>query len=204
LSIKNIILGQPFDLELILKRHNLKIKEVLFSASDLDITISRIVHEILENIKDFEKVAIVGVRTRGVHIGKRIHDKIEKIKNIEIPFGTVDISLYRDDFFNQLPDPDIAPSEINFNVEEYNIILVDDVLFSGRSARAAIDVIIDYGRPLSIKLAILIDRGHRELPIQPDFVGKVVETKKDTDLIAIYLKESDGEDKIALAERNPI
>jgi len=184
-----------------LKRKDLKVKNVLFSGKDIDKPLNRIVHEIIEKVDDIEKIAIVGIRTRGVYLAERIVKKIKEFENVDVPFGTLDITLYRDDFFKSLEAPAVGSSELGFKMEEYQVILVDDVLFTGRTIRAAFDALMDYGRPLSIKLAILIDRGHRELPIQPDFVGKVVQTDKDDEAVAVFLKEIDDKDKIVLVEK---
>lgn len=180
-----------------MKRKDITVKKVLVDSQEMTKIIDRLVYEMIENFCKLENVAIVGIRTRGVTLAERIVGKIEAIEGIKLATGTIDIALYRDDFFKGLPSPKIGPSKLNFNPEEYNIILVDDVLFTGRTVRAAIDAIMGYGRPKTIKFVSLIDRGHRELPIKPDLVGKVIETKRD-DAIAVYFKETDGEDKVVL------
>jgi pyrimidine operon attenuation protein/uracil phosphoribosyltransferase len=179
------------------RRENLKEKKVLLNALEMEKVINRLVFEIIEKLGNKENVAIVGIRTRGVFLAKRIWQKIKEEENVELNKGTIDIALYRDDFFQGLSSPQIGPSELNFNVENANILLVDDVLYSGRTVRAGIDAILDYGRPKTIKFVTLIDRGGRELPIQPDFIGKKVEVGDD-EVVAVFFKEIDKEDKVVL------
>lgn len=183
-----------------MKRKGLKIKDILLNEADIENTINRMVYEMIERIGQRKNVAIVGIRTRGVFIAERIVKKIKEIEHVDVAHGTIDIALYRDDFFKGLSSPEVGPSNLSFNPDNYHIVLVDDVLYTGRTVRAAIDAVMDYGRPASIMYAALIDRGHRELPIQPDFVGKVVQTKKE-DAVAVFLKEVDGEDKVVLGEK---
>jgi len=180
-----------------LKRQNLVIKKVLLNSDEMGKVIDRMVYEMIENLSHLEKVAIVGIRTRGVILAERIVKKIEEKEKVKLATGTIDIALYRDDFFKGLSSPKIGPSTLNFDPEEYHIVLVDDVMFTGRTVRAAIEAVMDYGRPKSIKFVSLIDRGHRELPIQPDVVGKVIATKRD-DAVAVFFSETDGEDKVVL------
>lgn len=180
-----------------MKRQNLEIKKVLLNSDEMGKVIDRMVYEMIETLSHLEKVAIVGIRTRGVILAERIVKKIEEKENVKIATGTIDIALYRDDFFKGLSSPKIGPSTLNFDPEEYHIILVDDVMFTGRTVRAAIEAVMDYGRPKSIKFVSLIDRGHRELPIQPDVVGKIITTKRD-DAVAVFFSETDGEDKVVL------
>lgn len=180
-----------------MKRQNLIIKKVLLNADEMGKVIDRMVYEMIETLSHLEKVAIVGIRTRGVILADRIVKKIEEKENIKLATGNIDIALYRDDFFKGLPSPKTGPSKLNFDPEEYHIVLVDDVMFTGRTVRAAIEAVMDYGRPKSIKFVSLIDRGHRELPIQPDVVGKVITTKRE-DAVAVFFDETDGEDKVIL------
>ena len=180
-----------------MKRKNLKIKKVLIDSQEMMKIIDRMVYEMIENLSKIENVAIVGIRTRGVTLAERIVKRIEEIENVKLATGTIDIALYRDDFFKGLSSPKVGPSKLNFDPEDHNIVLVDDVMFTGRTVRAAIDAIMDYGRPRTIKFVSLIDRGHRELPIQPDFVGKTIETNRE-DAVAVFFKETDGEDKVVL------
>ncbi len=139
----------------------------------------RMAGEIAERNGGVDAVALVGVRRGGVPLAQRLASFLKETEGRDVPVGSVDITLYRDDAASALPDPRIGRSEIDFVVERYSIVLVDDVLFTGRTTRAAIDAIMDYGRPKAIQLAALIDRGHRELPIQPDYAGKVIETARD-------------------------
>lgn len=180
-----------------MKREDLKVKKVLLNAEEMGKVIDRMVYEMIENLSHLENVAIVGIRTRGVILAERIVKKIEEKEKIKLATGTIDIALYRDDFFKGLSSPKIGPSSLNFDPEEYHIVLVDDVMFTGRTVRAAIEAVMDYGRPRSIKFISLIDRGHRELPVQPDIVGKVVETGRD-EAVAVFFSETDGVDKVVL------
>lgn len=183
-----------------MKRKGLKVTKVVMNAEEMEKTLNRMVHEIIERVGPKPHVAIVGIRTRGVHIAERILDKIEQAEKVKVASGTIDIALYRDDFFKGLASPEVGPSNLNFDVDGANIVLVDDVLYTGRTVRAAIDALMDYGRPASIMYAALVDRGHRELPIQPDFVGKTLQTTRD-EAVAVFLKEVDDEDKVVVGER---
>ncbi|HSA32908.1 MAG TPA: bifunctional pyr operon transcriptional regulator/uracil phosphoribosyltransferase PyrR [bacterium] len=183
-----------------MKRKGLKVTKVVMNAEEMEKTLNRMVHEIIERVGAKPHVAIVGIRTRGVHIAERILDKIERAEKVKVASGTIDIALYRDDFFKGLASPEVGPSNLNFDVDGANIVLVDDVLYTGRTVRAAIDALMDYGRPASIMYAALVDRGHRELPIQPDFIGKTVQTTRD-EAVAVLLKEVDDEDKVVVGER---
>ncbi len=183
-----------------MKRKGLKITKVIMSAAEMEKTLNRMTHEIIERVSAKKNVAIVGIRTRGVPIAERIIKKIAEIEKVTVSSGTIDIALYRDDFFKSLASPEVGPSNLNFDVDNANIVLVDDVAYTGRTVRAAIDALMDYGRPASIMYAVLIDRGHRELPIQPDFVGKTVQTTEN-EAVAVYLSEIDGEDKVVIGEK---
>lgn len=162
-------------------------------------SITRISHEILEKNRGAQKLAIVGIRTRGEFLAQRIVKQIGEIEKTQIPMGVVDITLYRDDIAHSAEQPLVRGTELPFNVDKYAIILVDDVLFTGRTVRAAIDAIIDFGRPVSVQLAVLCDRGHRELPIRADYVGKSLPTARNQD-IEVCLVERDGEDAVYLHE----
>lgn len=170
-----------------------KIKETLLNAMAFARTISRLAHEIIEENQGSENLAIVGMRTRGEFLAKRLAKKIEEIEGTEIPVGVLDVTLYRDDFRTVLKQPEILVTDLPFLIDRKNIILVDDVLFTGRTVRAALDALMDYGRPSRIQLVILIDRGHRELPIKADFVGKKVRTLLNEE-VRVKLKEFDKED----------
>lgn len=178
-------------------------EKLLLNSKELDRKISRIVHEILENNNDAIDIGVVGIKTGGEYLGKRIVKKLNSIEKKEIPFGTLDITLYRDDLRNNLSLPVLKETDISFNVENTSIILVDDVLFTGRTIRAAIDAIMDFGRPSNIKLAVLIDRGLRELPIQADYIGLNIETIP-TQKIKVFLKEKDGKEKVVLMDHDGI
>ena len=165
-------------------------------------SVIRISHEILERNKGAKNLAIVGIRTRGEHLATRILEKIKEVENIEIPMGVVDITLYRDDIAHSAEQPVVRGTELPFNVDKTTIVLVDDVLFTGRTIRAALDAIIDFGRPRAVQLAVLCDRGHRELPIRADYVGKSLPTARE-EIVEVVLTESDGgEDGVFI--RKPI
>lgn len=157
--------------------------------------LARIAHEILERNSDVKSLAIVGVLTRGAHLAKRIALLIEKLEGVTVPVGLMDISLYRDDVHQKLDQPVIQRTDILFPVKDKNIILVDDVLFTGRTVRAALNHIVDFGRPRTIQLAVLVDRGHRELPIKPDYVGVNIPTSR-TDQVVLEVKEKEGVDRV--------
>ena len=159
----------------------------------------RIAHEITEKNKGVENVALVGIRTRGVPLAARIAEEIQKIENVQVPTGSLDITLYRDDLTTMGYNPVIHGTEIDFDVTGKHIVLVDDVLYTGRTIRAALDAIIDMGRPNSIQLAVLIDRGHRELPIRADYAGKNVPTSR-RETVEVMLHEEGKEDEVVLGE----
>ena len=158
--------------------------------------LTRIAHEILERNQGPEKVVIVGIQSRGYYLAGRLAQGIEKIESHKIPVGSLDISLYRDDVGTN-PQPILKKTEIDFDLTDKHIVLVDDVLYTGRTIRAAMDALMDLGRPASIQLAVLIDRGHRELPIRPDYIGKNIPTAIK-ERISVKLKEEDGDDSVAL------
>ena len=159
----------------------------------------RIAHEITEKNRGVDNVALVGIRTRGVPLAARIAEEIRKIENVAVPTGSLDITLYRDDLTTMGYNPVIHGTEIDFDVTGKNIVLVDDVLYTGRTIRAALDAIIDMGRPNSIQLAVLIDRGHRELPIRADYAGKNVPTSR-RETIEVALQEEGKTDEVILGE----
>ena len=172
---------------------------VILSEKDIARAITRISHEILERNNGPENIALVGIRTRGVTLSSRLQKKINTIENCEVATGALDITLYRDDL-GAREKPELKKTEIPFALEGKHVILCDDVLFTGRTIRAAIDALIDFGRPASVQLAVLIDRGHRELPIRPDFVGKNIPTPKSK-RVQVLMKETDGEDKVVIQEQ---
>lgn len=169
----------------------------ILEADDIKRAITRIAHEILEKNKGTENLALVGIRTRGVTLARRIQDKIAEIENTQLDLGILDITLYRDDLGAGKQNPVLKDTEISFPISGKQIILCDDVLFTGRTIRAAIDALMDFGRPASVQLAVLIDRGHRELPIRPDFVGKNIPTSKNMK-VQVMLHETDGEDRVLI------
>lgn len=174
----------------------------ILNAKQIDNEIEKLAKEISEKCPDIENIAIVGIQTKGVNVAKRLSKKIENIKKLskEIPFGILDITLYRDDLQEAGADiPTIKDTNIPFDVSNKNIILVDDVLYTGRTIRSALDVLKDFGRPKCIKLAVLVDRGYRELPIQPDYVGLVHHTKNR---ICVMLEDEMSETDKVFVEEN--
>ncbi|QTA78023.1 Phosphoribosyl transferase [Desulfonema limicola] len=175
------------------KTHN------ILNAQEIDRILTRMAYSIIEIHKGTEKLALIGIQTRGVHIAKRIQTKIMGIEGVEIPTGHMDITLYRDDWTQIGHHPIVQATNIPFSVEGKNIVLVDDVLFTGRTIRAAMDALIDFGRPDRIELAVLVDRGHRELPIQADYAGKFVETRH-SETVNVMLKECDNLDQVTIKQ----
>jgi pyrimidine operon attenuation protein / uracil phosphoribosyltransferase len=158
-------------------------------------------HEIIEKNKGVANLCLIGIRTRGVHIASRLAENIKKIEGKPVPVGTLDITLYRDDLTLIAYQPVVHKTEIDFDISGKDLVLVDDVLYSGRTIRAALDALIDLGRPRTIQLAVLIDRGHRELPIRPDFIGKNIPTAKN-ETVQVRLSEVDGADEVVIVEQN--
>jgi pyrimidine operon attenuation protein/uracil phosphoribosyltransferase len=171
----------------------------VMDADRIGRTLTRIAHEIVERNKGVQDLAIVGVRTRGVHLARRLARTLKEITGDDIPFGALDITLYRDDLMRHTvgPQPLVRLTEIPFSIDNRKILLVDDVLYTGRTTRAALDALIDFGRPLAIQLIVLVDRGHRELPIKADYVGKNLPTAAD-ESVQVLLQESDGRDEVVL------
>ncbi|WP_419726777.1 bifunctional pyr operon transcriptional regulator/uracil phosphoribosyltransferase PyrR [Terrisporobacter petrolearius] len=161
--------------------------------------ITRISHEIIERNKGIENVVLIGIKTRGVPVASRIADKIENIEGQRIEIGEMDITLYRDDLSKKQIDPVVNSTKIDFDITDKTVVLVDDVLYTGRTVRSALNAIMDVGRPKAIQLAVLVDRGHRELPIRADYVGKNVPTSK-TEIISVKLNECDAEDSVTIEE----
>lgn len=176
----------------------MKEKAKLMDEKAISRAITRISHEIVERNKGVEDVVLVGIKTRGVHIAKRICKKIEQIENIKLNTGELDITLYRDDLKSINVKP-INNSNIEFDINDKIVILIDDVLYTGRTVRSALDALVDIERPKSIQLAVLVDRGHRELPIRADYVGKNVPTSKN-EIISVKLTETDEEDSVTINE----
>ena len=174
-------------------------KNVIMDTDAMRRAIVRIAHEIIERNKGVDNVVLVGIRTRGVPIAERLATAIKEIENVELPVGMLDITLYRDDLSTLAYNPVCHGTEIEFDVDGKTVILVDDVLYTGRTIRCALDAIIDMGRPKAIQLAVLIDRGHRELPIRADFAGKNVPTSHK-EAINVYLAEQDGVDEVVIGD----
>jgi len=174
-------------------------KAQLMDEKAISRAITRVSHEIIEKNKGIEDIVLVGIKTRGVPIANRISKKIEQIEGTKVDIGEVDITLYRDDLKKIDADPVLNGSNIDFNINDKVVILVDDVLYTGRTVRSALDAIIDIGRPRAIQLAVLVDRGHRELPIRADYVGKNVPTSKH-EIISVKLSEIDEEESVIIKE----
>ena len=175
-------------------------KTVLMDEQGVRRALTRISHEIVEKNKGVEDIVLVGIRTRGVPIAKRLADMIEQIEGVRPPVGILDITIYRDDLSTLSYQPIVRPTTMPVDIDRKVIVLVDDVLYTGRTIRAALDAIMDMGRPQSIKLAVLVDRGHRELPIRADFVGKNVPTAS-RESIAVLVNELDGEERVVIREK---
>lgn len=169
------------------------------TSEDLDRTYLRFAHQFLEPYDDSSRLAVIGMQTRGVHIGKRIINKIKKEFDTDIDFGVLDVTFYRDDYRSKLKMPEVKVTEIPFDLYDRDIVLVDDVLFTGRTVRSAMDALMAYGRPRSIKFCCMIDRGHRELPIAADYKGMYVPTYENEE-VRVKVKELDGEDAVYVVE----
>jgi len=178
---------------------NLIHKAFIVNADEMRRAVVRISHEIVERNRGIEDVVLVGIRRRGVPLAERIRENIRAFEGAEVPLGILDITFYRDDLQKVAQQPIARPTEIPYNLDDKIIVLVDDVLFTGRTVRAALDAIMDFGRPRAIQLAVLVDRGHRELPIRADYVGKNVPTSR-REIIHVHLEEIDGEDGIRIDE----
>jgi pyrimidine operon attenuation protein / uracil phosphoribosyltransferase len=175
-------------------------KAQLMSASEIDRTLVRLAHEILEKTEDLSKLALIGIRRRGVPLAQRLAAKIRDLEKLEVPVGVLDINLYRDDLSTVSELPVHNSTEINFSVSGKDIILTDDVLYTGRTIRAALDALFDKGRPARVQLLVLIDRGHRELPISARYVGRTVQTSSN-EIIEVKFQEIDSMEKVLLVER---
>ena len=174
---------------------------VVMDADRIRRTLARIAHEILERNRGVEELALVGIRTRGAPIARRLAQSIREISGHEVPTGALDITLYRDDLMRHAvgPQPLVRLTEIPFSIDDKRILLVDDVLYTGRTIRAALDALIDFGRPKAIQLIVLVDRGHRELPIKADYVGKNLPTSL-SESVQVHLTEIDGKDEVEIRE----
>lgn len=176
-----------------------KVETKVMSRGDINRALQRIAHEILERNKGGASLALVGIRTRGVHLATRIKESIREIEKVDIPLGIIDTTLYRDDLMKKKEPQSIRQTDIPFQIDDMNIVLVDDVIYTGRSIRAAMDALMDYGRPSSIQLAVLIDRGHRELPIRADYVGKNIPTS-GLEEVRVRLHEIDRLEEVAIVK----
>lgn len=174
----------------------------ILNADEMNRAIARIAHEILEKNKGSQDLVLIGIRTGGAFLAKRFQQKLKEIEGKEIPIGLLDITMYRDDLSEVGAQPDMKVTEISFDVNGKKVILVDDVLFTGRTIRCALDAVIDFGRPESIQLAVLVDRGHRELPIKPDYIGKNIPTSKKEEVV-VKFQEQDGADEVVVVEEGP-
>ena len=175
-------------------------KKQLMSASEIDRTLVRLAHEVLEKTEDLNQLAFIGIRRRGVPLAERIQKYIEEFEGVQVPLGILDITLYRDDLSTIDVQPVVHETAVPVSIEGKAVVLIDDVLYTGRTARAALDATMDLGRPQRIQLAVLIDRGHRELPIRADFVGKNLPTSR-REIVAVRLQEVDNAEEVLLLER---
>lgn len=180
--------------------NNNQLKQLL-SGEDIKRILQRLTHQILEQNPSLSGIALVGIQTRGVYLAKRIQEIIYGLRNVEAPLGELDITLYRDDLTAIGPKPVVKETKIKFDITDKQIILIDDVLYTGRTIRAALDEIMDFGRPKKVELLVLVDRGHRELPIRADFVGKNIPTS-GKEMVEVKLSEIDGQDQVVVVKKN--
>jgi pyrimidine operon attenuation protein/uracil phosphoribosyltransferase len=172
----------------------------LLDAGEISRALTRIAHEILERNKGPGRVVLAGIAARGDDLARRLAAEVERIEGVVVPVGVLDITFYRDDIGMRSEAPEVHETRFDFDITGTTVVLVDDVLFTGRTIRAAMDALVDFGRPQAIQLAVLVDRGHRELPIRADYVGKNVPTRKDEE-VQVRLAEMDGEDAVVVGER---
>lgn len=177
------------------------VKSVCMDADEIERALTRMAHQILENNHGAENLALVGIVTRGDLLAKRLQEKIEEIEGTKVPLGKLDISFYRDDFATHLA-PEVHSTDILFDLDGKDVVLVDDVLYTGRTIRAALDALMDIGRPACVQLAVLVDRGHRELPIRADYVGKNVPSASDEN-VRLFLEEVDGKSEVEILTMEP-
>ena len=180
----------------------LKQKAVILDQAAINRALTRIAHELLERHKGTQDLILVGIKTRGIPLAKRLQAKLKEIEGAEVPMGEIDITLYRDDLSHVTDDaePTVNTNDFKLDINQKKVILVDDVLYTGRTVRAAMDALIDFGRPNQIQLAVLVDRGHRELPIRADYIGKNIPTAQ-TELISVNLTETDGTDLVSIYQK---
>ena len=172
-------------------------RKTILDAAGIQRTLGRLALEIAERLQGCEGVVLIGIHRRGVPLARRVADKLKQVEKVQVPVGTLDINLYRDDFSSAGAAPVLRGTQVDFDIEGRRVVLVDDVLFTGRTIRAALDALVDLGRPSRVQLAVLVDRGHRELPIQADYVGLSLNTRRE-DHVELRLKEIDGEDALLL------
>ncbi|MGH7231982.1 MAG: bifunctional pyr operon transcriptional regulator/uracil phosphoribosyltransferase PyrR [Nitrospiraceae bacterium] len=172
-------------------------EKLVMDANEVARALTRIAHEILERNKGTEKLALVGIRTGGVYLAHRLAKRIQDIEHAQVPIGDLDITLYRDDLATRKDQPLLRKTSIPFNISDVKVVLVDDVLFTGRTIRAAMDGLIDLGRPAEIQLAVLVDRGHRQLPIKATFIGKNIPTSRE-EVVQVFLEEDGEDDRVAI------
>jgi pyrimidine operon attenuation protein/uracil phosphoribosyltransferase len=185
------------------REFNLREKSQLMSASEIERTLVRLAHEIVEKNAGTENLTLIGIKRRGVPLAQRLAKLIERIEKEPVPVGTLDITLYRDDLSTVGPKPLVQKTDLGVPVTDKNVILCDDVLYTGRTTRAALDALFDHGRPRRVQLLVLIDRGHRELPIEAAFIGRTVQTS-DNEIIEVKFRETDNAEKVLLVERADI
>jgi pyrimidine operon attenuation protein/uracil phosphoribosyltransferase len=172
--------------------------KVVLDEDDIRRTLVRIAHEVVEK-NSGRPVALVGIHRRGAHLATRLHALVEDLLGEEVPLGDIDIAFYRDDIAHRPVDPAVHDSNLSFRLEDYTVVLVDDVLYTGRTVRAAVEALFDYGRPARVQLAVLVDRGHRELPVRPDYVGKNLPTARD-ERVNVRVVEVDGTDEVTITQ----
>jgi len=172
-------------------------RKTILDAAGIQRTLGRLALEIAERLQGCEGVVLIGIHRRGVPLARRVAEKLKQVEKVQVPVGTLDINLYRDDFSSAGAAPVLRGTQVDFDIEGRRVVLVDDVLFTGRTIRAALDALVDLGRPARVQLAVLVDRGHRELPIQADYVGLSLNTRRE-DHVELHLKEMDGEDALLL------
>lgn len=172
----------------------------ILSNQDIERTLTRFAHQVIEPFDDPGGLVLVGIQTRGIHLARRLRDRIKSYFHLSLPVGLLDITFYRDDFRSRRGMPTVQRTEIPFDVQEKNVVLVDDVLYTGRTARSGLEAIMSFGRPADIRFCCLIDRGHRELPIQADIIGKTIPTHEHEE-ISVHLTEEDGEDAVYVTQK---
>jgi len=177
------------------------VKAKIVDEDGLSRIITRMAHEILEKNKGSQNLVLMGMKTRGEFLANRIYHKIKEIEKIDLPLGVLDVTLYRDDFRTRLKQPEVSVSNITFDINDKDVVIIDDVLYTGRTVRSALNALMDFGRPRSIQLCVLVDRGHRELPIRADYIGKNIPTSNQEE-IKVRMKEIDGEDAIYIIENS--